>query len=199
MNACSTLIYNVSFWLKFIHQQFLNQRMHYLYFLLFAFVCASCNNTTETAGSESTDTTSKENTVENKPGEMVPEPSGTNDACYMQVLKRDTIVLHLTNTTRDNISGKLSFDNYEKDGSTGTVKGKRQGDVLQLIYSFSSEGMNSVMEVYFKEENDGMVRGVGEIQTKGDTAYFVHPDQISYPENGMMRKVSCEQLPAKYR
>jgi hypothetical protein len=117
----------------------------------------------------------------------------------MQVLKRDTMVLHLASNTGDNISGRLSFDNYEKDGSSGTVKGKREGDVLKLTYSFQSEGTNNVMEVYFKEENDGMVRGIGEMQTKGDTAYFVHPDKVSYLPNGMMRKTDCKEVPDKYK
>jgi hypothetical protein len=173
--------------------------MRYLYFVLFAFVCVSCNNTTETTSSESGDTIIKENTAENNTGETEPTLPGNNNACYMQVLKRDTIVLHLTNTTGSDISGRLSFDNYEKDGSTGTVKGRREGDVLKLIYSFQSEGTNSVMEVYFKEENDGMARGVGEIQTKGDTAYFVHPDRISYPASGMMKKTDCKDVPDKYK
>lgn len=173
--------------------------MRYLYFALFAFVCGSCNNTTETTSNAPSDTAVKENTVENKTEETEPKPSDNSDACYMQVLKRDTIVLHLTKTTGSDISGRLSFDNYEKDGSTGTVKGKREGDLLKLIYSFQSEGTNSVMEVYFKEESDGLVRGVGEIGTKGDTAYFVQPDKITYPTNGTMKKTECQDVPDKYK
>ena len=71
--------------------------------------------------------------------------------------------------------------------------------MLKLIYSFQSEGTNSVMEVYLKEENDGMVQGVGEMRVKGDTAYFVQPDKITYPSNGMMKKTDCNEVPEKYR
>jgi hypothetical protein len=173
--------------------------MRHLYFLLFVFACTSCNNTTDTTSSKTNDTMVKENTAGSNPEETQPKPSDNNSLCYMQVLKRDTMVLHFANNTGENISGRLSFDNYEKDGSAGTVKGKREGDVLKLIYSFQSEGTNSVMEVYFKEENDGMVRGIGEMQTKGDTAYFVHPDKVNYPPNGMMRKKDCKEVPDKYK
>jgi hypothetical protein len=177
--------------------------MRYLVIFIFALAFTACNSNTESASTETSDTVVNNNTSTNADDDSKPVVPGneneTGGSCYMQVLKRDTMVLHISNTSGENISGRLSFDNYEKDGSTGTVKGKREGDVLKLIYSFQSEGTNSVMEVYFKEENDGMVRGVGEMQTMGDTAYFVQPDKITYPSNGMMKKTNCNEVPEKYK
>jgi hypothetical protein len=182
--------------------------MRYLLLFLSGLVLTACNSSTKTS-SETSDTLVQSNTSNNKNDDSKPatpedeneDKAGdkANGSCYMQVLKRDTMVLHINSAIGDGISGKLSFDNYEKDGSTGTVKGKREGDVVKLIYSFQSEGMNSVMEVYFKEENESLVRGVGEMQTKGDTAYFVQPDKITYPSNGMMKKTDCKDVPAKYK
>jgi hypothetical protein len=74
--------------------------------------------------------------------------------CYMRVLKRDTLALHLQEVG-NLVRGRLTFDNYEKDGSAGTVSGTIVGDVMKLIYSFQSEGMNSVMQVYFKISKNG--------------------------------------------
>ena len=178
--------------------------MRYLIIFIFALAFTACNSNTESASTEKSDTLVNNNTSNNADDDSKPVVPGnendkTSGSCYMQVLKRDTMVLHIDNTSGENISGKLSFDNYEKDGSTGTVKGKREGDILKLIYSFQSEGTNNVMEVYFKEENDGIVRGVGEMEIKGDTVYFVHPDKITYSSNGMMRKTNCEEIPDKYK
>ena len=117
--------------------------------------------------------------------------------CYMQVLKRDTFAASLQQHG-NTVTGRLSFDNYEKDGSTGTVSGDLQGDVLKLDYVFASEGMNSVMEVYFKYKDGNLVRGIGEMKTKGDTAYFINPALIQY--NGSdLKKISCQNLPGKYK
>ena len=179
--------------------------MCYLIIFIFALAFTACNSNPESASMKTSDTLVNNNTSNNANDDSKSVVHGnenddkTGGSCYMQVLKRDTMVLHIDNTSGENITGKLSFDNYEKDGSTGTVKGKREGDVLKLIYYFQSEGTNSVMEVFFKEENDGMVRGIGEMGTKGDTAYFAYPHKITYPQKGMMKKTGCELVPDKYK
>jgi hypothetical protein len=175
------------------------KNMRTLIWLLIICLGSSCNSN-ENATSEIKDSTATVEIpgTEDKPDETNPEPVSVDGACYMQVLQRDTIVMRIEKNG-NNISGRLSFDNYEKDGSTGTVRGKQEGDVLQLIYSFASEGSNSVMEVFFKEQENVLLRGVGEMQTKGDTAYFVKPEQITYPDNGRMQKINCDEVPAKYK
>ncbi|MBK8494901.1 MAG: hypothetical protein IPL50_07650 [Chitinophagaceae bacterium] len=61
--------------------------------------------------------------------------------------------------------------------------------MLKLDYVFASEGMNSVMEVYFKYKDGILVRGIGEMKTNGDTAYFINPALIKY--NGSdLKKIS---------
>lgn len=119
------------------------------------------------------------------------------EGCYMQVLKRDTFTASLQQQG-NTVTGRLSFDNYEKDGSTGTVSGKIQGDVLKLEYAFVSEGMNSVMELYFKYQDGMLVRGIGEMKSKEDTAYYVNPALIKY-DGGELKKISCPTLPDKYK
>jgi hypothetical protein len=82
----------------------------------------------------------------------LPQDVDVVEGCYRGVLVRDTFAASL-HQKENSITGKLSFDNYEKDGISGSVTGKLQGDVLQLYYNFASEGMNSIMEVYFKYSN----------------------------------------------
>ena len=163
--------------------------------ILFCIVFMSCNNNDGNGGTRndttnSPDTNSPEIIIENDNTTAVNE---TIAGCYMQVLKRDTFIAVLQQDGAT-ISGKLTFDNFEKDGSTGDVKGTIDGDIIRLIYSFQSEGMNSVMDVYFKKQDDKLVRGIGEMSTRGDTAYFTDPSKITYPSNTMLQKVSCDLI-----
>lgn len=172
--------------------------MRNLSWLLIICFSSSCNSN-ENATDSIKDSTAIENSdTKDKSKETNTEPAFADAACYMQVLKRDTIVARIEKNG-NTILGRLSFDNFEKDGSTGTIKGKQEGDILQLLYSFTSEGTNSVMEVFFKEKENELLRGVGEMQMRGDTAYFVNPSQITYAEDSRMQKISCEEVPAKYK
>lgn len=150
----------------------------------------SCNsNAPKTSETETANTT-----AETKPINI--PPAGIA-GCYMQVLNRDTFAASLLQQG-NTITGKLSFDNYEKDGSTGTVTGKLENGIVKLFYSFASEGMNSVMEVYFKHDNGKLSRGTGDMDTKGDTAYFKDPSAIKY-DGSALQKLACTNLPAKYK
>lgn len=166
--------------------------MRPLTLLCVLFLVASCsNNSSQQNDATAQDTLTvhsdqKEDTQQNISG------------CYMRVLKRDTLALTL-NEKNTTITGKLSFDNFEKDASSGTVTGVKDKDILKLIYNFQSEGMYSIMEVYFKITDKGLIHGIGEVATKGDTTYFVHPEKIAYPADNELTKISCEQLDPKFK
>lgn len=117
--------------------------------------------------------------------------------CYVSIMGRDTFATQLMQDGQD-VNGRLSFDNFEKDASSGTVTGRVDGNIIRLKYEFQSEGMQSVMDVYFKALGDSLLRGVGEMSTRGDTAYFVDPNAISY-EGPAFKKIPCEELNEKYR
>ena len=117
--------------------------------------------------------------------------------CYMQILKRDTFAANLQQQGNV-VTGKLSFDNYEKDGSSGSVTGKLEADILKLKYAFSSEGMHSVMEVYFKYKDGNLIRGIGDMNTKGDSSFFINPATIKY-DGTVLKNISCEILPGKFK
>jgi hypothetical protein len=55
------------------------------------------------------------------------------------------------------------------------------------------------MEVYFRIADSALVHGIGEVAVKSDTAFYVHPGQIKYPEDNRLVKVNCEQLHQKYK
>ena len=117
--------------------------------------------------------------------------------CYVSIMGRDTFATQLMQDGQD-VNGRLSFDNFEKDASSGTVTGRVDGNIIGLQYQFQSEGMQSVMEVYFKVLGDSLLRGIGEMSTRGDTAYFVDRDNIRY-EGSAFKKIPCDDLNEKYR
>jgi len=157
--------------------------MKYIFFiLLFSKLIACINNDQTTEQAEAT-----------KPGNPISsdtdqKPTDNWDGCYMKIIGRDTAILMLQQKGNE-LSGKMLYDNYEKDGSRGTIKGKEEGEILKLFYDFDSEGMHSVTEVYFKKDNGRLLRGVGDMDVKTDTAYFI--SGINYSEKEAFNKVDC--------
>lgn len=125
------------------------------------------------------------------------EPVRSYD-CYVSILQRDTVVACLAERNGE-ITGKLTFDNFEKDGSSGRVHGTNYKDTIKLWYDFNSEGMNSVMEVYFVKDGHKLLRGIGDIATKGDTAYFSDKNAIRYVSEHVFDKTDCKTIPEKFR
>jgi len=153
---------------------------YFLYILLFS-ISVACNNsqTNDYSGSS-------------KPSGSPPnvEDSSVLDVtgCYMKIVGRDTAILMLEEKSRE-FSGKMIYDNYEKDGSRGNIKGREEEGILKLWYDFDSEGMHSVTEVYFKKDNGKLLRGVGSMDIKTDTAYFI--SGINYSDKEAFIKVDC--------
>jgi len=168
-------------------------------FTLLAFMImtiTSCNGNTHSE-TVKTDSVVNENTDEVN-GTKPPQKAETSLAgCYIKILKRDTMVLHLRQSG-DSVSGKMNFDNYEKDSSSGEVKGVVDGDIIKLWYSFQSEGMHSIAELFFKKENGSLIRGIGDIENKADTSYFVDHSAITYPADQSFSKADCSNVPSKY-
>ena len=158
-----------------------------LYTLLFCKLVA-CNN------SQTSDYTSNLKASDN--GKIISpnvEDRSVADVtgCYMKIVGRDTAILLLEHKGKE-FSGKMIYDNFEKDGSRGTINGKEEEGILKLWYDFDSEGMHSVMEVYFKEDNGKLLRGVGDMDAKTDTAYFI--SGINYSDKEAFTKIDCELI-----
>jgi hypothetical protein len=155
------------------------------------FLSCNPNNNTEIATTE-TGSVGGENPI--KDSTVV---ANNIDGCYMKILKRDTMLLHLQQNGKM-VSGKMNFDNYEKDGSTGTVTGVIENDIVKLWYNFQSEGMNSVMQLYFKVVDSSMLQGVGPMENKADTAYFTNHSKIDYSKDQALNKIDCAEVDKKY-
>jgi hypothetical protein len=155
----------------------------------------SCNNTNSKTGIADSVISKTQNNTDTS---ALQNPAHIDvTGCYMQVLKKDTFAATLQQQG-NMITGMLTFNNHEKDRSTGTVTGKLDGDWIKLIYIFASEGMNSAMEVYYKYQNGSLLRGIGEMNNRGDTMYFVNPGSVKFDGDRLI-KINCDALPAKYK
>ena len=156
-----------------------------LYTLLFSKLIA-CNNNSQVNNNSTTSQSSDSGTsISPKPQE---HPVTDVTGCYMKIVGRDTAILMLEQKG-NMFAGKMLYDNYEKDGSKGTVKGKEDKEIIKLWYDFDSEGMHSVTEVYFKKESGKLLRGVGDMDAKTDTAYFI--SGVNYSDKETFTKVDC--------
>jgi hypothetical protein len=158
---------------------------HFLFILLFSKLIA-CNNGSDTnsysGNSRSSD--SGKIVIPGKDSSIQSNQTG----CYMKIVGHDTAILMLEENGKE-YSGKMIYDNYEKDGSRGVIKGKEEAGVLKLWYDFDSEGTHSVSQVYFKKDNGKLLRGVGDMDTKTDTAFFI--SGINYSDKEAFVKVYC--------
>lgn len=157
-------------------------------FLLLAFLFA-CND----SGNNEEKTVAPDSSTQNPSAGPAPVHN-----CFRSILKRDTMVACLYIKGND-VTGRLTFDNFEKDGSSGDVHGTLHQDTVKLWYDFNSEGMKSVMEVYFLKKGDQLVRGIGDVATKGDTAYFSRKGDITFDANQTFDYVECNAVDEKFR
>lgn len=144
-----------------------------------AALLVSCNNSSRDAGEQ----TNVADTITKKKKEDVA-------GCYLQVVGRDSIKLHL-NESGENVSGTMAFKNYQKDSSSGTVEGYEEDDKVIVWYSFDSEGMHSIMQLVFQQTSEGLIRGVGDMINRGDTVLFRSMEDLKFSQKDLLRKTAC--------
>ncbi len=114
--------------------------------------------------------------------------------CYRWVHNRDTIKLKLA--IQDTlVNGQLAYDNYQIDGSAGTLKGTVRNNQIVAFYDFTSEGMQSVREVAFRVEGSRLVQaGTRQMSYRRDTAVYPDHQQIEWDSSRIFQPVDCGSL-----
>ena len=148
------------------------------------FLLAACNNDSVNTTAEKKDST--------QAGQVLPVSTVDFSGCYRKVLQRDTVLLQIQQVG-DSVSGTMSFDNYQKDSSRGTVRGSVRKDTIVLWYDFFSEGMQSVMEIILKKTEDGLVRATGPFEAKGDTSLFKNHNELKFDPQQTLKKIECNK------
>lgn len=152
-------------------------------------VCFISCNQAEKKNNEGQTPVQQEKENSKKPSDI---SSGILDGCYRRVIKRDTVLLKLKQSGKM-LKGTLIFDNYQIDGSRGTVQGRIEDDKILLWYEFNSEGEHSVMEQVFLRTADGLIRATGPMVNKGDTMMFTDYSQLNFDQDNLFRITDCDR------
>ncbi len=110
--------------------------------------------------------------------------------CYVATLAKDVYTININSQNDQAVEGTLTFDNFEKDSSSGTFGGTYKDGILLGEYSFQSEGMNSVMQVIFKKQGNDFVRGFGPVNATGDA--FVDVNDVTYDTSVVFKATTGE-------
>ena len=117
--------------------------------LLLTIIIVSCNNETEKATAETTDT----------PSVQTPPVDAPSHFCYAYIQNQDTVELELVVGADDTVSGDLLYHLNGKDRNSGTIKGIIYMDTILADYTFKSEGTESIREVTFLKKDNSLSEG----------------------------------------
>lgn len=127
---------------------------------------------------------------EEKPELPASLPQSPASECFMWTSGKDTIRLSYVPSDL-NVTGKLDYQFYEKDQSSGTISGTFIGDTLFVDYKFKSEGMSSVREAAFLKKGDSLIPGTGAVEFKDNREQIVNPHTLTFDPKGALLKTSC--------
>lgn len=155
------------------------------HFTLLLFVAAitifSCNQSqTKT---EVMDPADSPVSVENKV--MIPS---TN--CYSSVKDKDTFKLKVE-VFPNVVTGKLSYQFFDKDRNSGDIEGKMKGDTLLADYKFMSEGKLSTRQVIFLIKDSVATEGYGDMEEKEGKMVFKNNNDINFGKGLILKMGDC--------
>lgn len=150
-----------------------------LSFILFAGLILSCNQN-QTSSTKSEDSA------------LVPKHKDALERqCFEAISGRDTAILKLNNLN-GKITGKLSFNFYEKDDSDGDISGEFKGDTLFVDYIFKSEGRISKNPLAFLKKDEKLYQGYGDIETYLGKTYFKNNAALAFENGFVFETTNCE-------
>jgi len=147
-----------------------------------AITAASCNNKPiQSPEANKMKDTSK--VIENKI--MIP-----TSTCYSSVTGKDTFKLKVE-VFPNVVTGKLSYNFYEKDSKKGEFDGQLHGDTLLADYKFMSEGKLSARQVIFLIKDNIATEGYGNMEEKEGKMVFKNIKDVTFGKGLILKKVEC--------
>lgn len=95
--------------------------------------------------------------------------------CYLATLKQDKYLLNVTSQQNNLITANIAFNNANKDSSSGTFKGFYTNKILTGSYDFTSEGVHSKRELFYKGDKAGFNPGFGPVISQGNSEKMQRP------------------------
>lgn len=151
--------------------------------LLLAFVVNQNSSKSEISPSPTTQPTEKVTTPASEVSVL---------GCYIAHLAKDRYTLEITSQVKSAVKASIAYENFDKDSSKGTFVGNYASGILSGMYTFTSEGMNSRRELFFKRDGQDFLAGFGPITSGGDTEKFTRPLQLSWDQNyRYVKSIDC--------
>lgn len=117
-------------------------------------------------------------------------PVAEETVCYEFRFKKDVTSVKLV-MKGDSVTGEMSELIWEKDGATGTLKGKKVGNDLIVNYDYVIEGSNQVEERILRIDGDKLLVMSGElIEDKSGKLKMKDPSKATVSET--LVKVKCQ-------
>jgi len=117
---------------------------------------AACQNSSssDTANSTAVDSTAIT---------PIADPGTAQIACYLFAEGKDSTTVSLNLAADGTVTGSYDWQPHEQHGASGTLTGKKDGDLLKVMYDYTIEGSNQQQEVVFKLSGDQLSEGQGEL------------------------------------
>lgn len=132
----------------------------------------------------------EETTIEESSEEIVNTAPVFETGCYMYNENGNMVNLEITKADNP-VEGNLTYALAEKDKNTGTFKGEFNNYQLVGIYTFQSEGIESVRQVAFMLVDNQLIEGYGELNEDG--TMFKDANAINYTSTMPLTKTDCNQ------
>jgi hypothetical protein len=116
---------------------------------------------------------------------MIPSSS-----CYFSTTGKDTVKLKVE-VFPNVVTGRLSYNLYQKDSNKGEFEGYLHGDTLLADYKFMSEGKLSTRQVIFLIKDNIATEGYGDMEEKDGKMVFKNTNDITFGKGLVLRKVDC--------
>ncbi len=133
------------------------QKLSFIFSLFATLVLAACG----CDGAKTGDAAAADNTAQ----APVAAPAASSENCYILAEGKDTTWLTLK-IDGETVTGKYHWHPHEKDGGHGTIAGKIQGGIADVMYDYTIEGSNQKEQMMFKIEGDKVVQIIGELEDK---------------------------------
>ena len=113
--------------------------------------------------------------------------------CYLSAFKKDITRCKLT-IKGDKVTGTYDWIPDGKDSAMGTLKGKKNGNIITAIYSYIIEGSNQTEEVMFMLDNGVLKKGVAELVDLKNDGHLVFKDKSTIKYSEVMTQGDCGKI-----
>ena len=113
--------------------------------------------------------------------------------CYLMKIDVDSALMSLSaNDSVSGFTGKMDYRPKQTLPHHGTVVLKKDANYVKGWYtSINFEGRETVTEKIFRPTQNGLTEGVGEMESRNDTAFFKYPNNLRFEDNFPYRKTAC--------